>query len=749
MFNNPDFDPDCNIYPGAAITKGQLLGLLLALIFRHGISGAGLSDTLKLMNTMVPGCVPKSKYFFDKSFFNFSSLYQIHHYCKSCLGYLGRAYSPCSSCNEVFNSKENIANGNYFLVMPLKTQLKDLFTQDEVLHSLKQNLSARTAGNHDIYSGQMYKSQLNDFNRNTENITLSFNVDGASVFKSSNYSIWPIFCTINELPFHLRGKHAILHSLWFGHSKPQISTLFKPFVEEMNELFTAGFNWVDKDGLTHNCKVAPGVCVCDAPARAMVQGMKQFNGKYGCGFCLHMGEVVPKGNGHVRVYPQTMVCPPSRTHAGTIEHASAAVRLEEDVMGIKEASPLLLLPQFDIIQHVVPEYMHGICLGVTKQFVNLWCDSKNSGSPFYIKPHGVQQIDSELKKLKPPNEVHRNPRPLSERQYWKATEWRAFLLFYSPVLMKSTLPSQFYRHWLLLVFAIHTLLLPEVHSRALNAASSCLTKFVVNVAELYGKAHVSYNVHCLLHLTDSVKLWGPLWVYSAFMYEDNIGCLLDLFHGTQAIPLQIFKYFFSKKRLVQNAELLFSTAPSSARNLFSALTNKRLPSNRSLTLGNGIHALGYYTERLLSVQEKIVLENYIEVNENIKEFTRCLIEKTLYSTEAYAMNFKRNNSCAAFKNGNYGLIKSFLLCKPFCSCVAAYMCNCVELYILSTKLKKDATQLRYYDDFSEVNIASHITNVQRSSEILACKPSDILCKCVFINVSNSYFVLKVPVFDVD
>ena len=34
--------------------------------------------------------------------------------------------------------------------------------------------------------------------------TVLWNTDGVPIFKSSGFSIWPIFLMINELPFHLR-----------------------------------------------------------------------------------------------------------------------------------------------------------------------------------------------------------------------------------------------------------------------------------------------------------------------------------------------------------------------------------------------------------------------------------------------------------------------------------------------------------------------------------------------------------------
>ena len=42
-------------------------------------------------------------------------------------------------------------------------------------------------------------------------VTVTFNTDGIPVFKSSNYSFWPMFLLINELPYKQRCVHT--HSI--------------------------------------------------------------------------------------------------------------------------------------------------------------------------------------------------------------------------------------------------------------------------------------------------------------------------------------------------------------------------------------------------------------------------------------------------------------------------------------------------------------------------------------------------------
>lgn len=56
-----------------------------------------------------------------------------------------------------------------------------------------------------------------------------------------------------------------------------------------------------------------------------------------------------------------------------------------------------------------------------------------------------------------------------------------------------------------------------------------------------GDQFMTFNMHQLLHLKDSVENLGPLWSHSCFFFEDLNGDFRDLFHGTQNIDGQVKK----------------------------------------------------------------------------------------------------------------------------------------------------------------------------------------------------------------
>jgi hypothetical protein len=173
--------------------------------------------------------------------------------------------------------------------------------------------------------------------------------------------------------------------------------------------------------------------------------------------------------------------------------------------------------------------------------------------------------------MKPPNEIHRLPRSLQTRKFWKASEYKSFLLFYSPVILKDILPHRYFAQWLLLVKVTHIMLQLRISHEDLQLANMCLLKFVNMVTTLYRNQYVSYNVHLMIHLARSVAHWGPLWNSSAFIFEDLYGKLLSFYHGTQSVADQMFTRFLERRKLLLFNK--YSEKESIATSVFQRLSS--------------------------------------------------------------------------------------------------------------------------------------------------------------------------------
>ncbi|KAL7404357.1 hypothetical protein ABVT39_013515 [Epinephelus coioides] len=364
---------DKPLYPGAPLSKGERLLMLMSYVLRHNLTGEALTHLLEMFNIMFPGLIPSSHYLFHKEFGR-SSTFEVHFYCESCLKYLGiRADCPsqCDSCNTLFDANANLKKRFYFLVLPLRAQIKQLLQE----HSASLKDKTKTLGIlSDIQSGEEYQKLCDSGVLGKDDLTLIWNCDGAPVFKSSKCSIWPIQCQVIELQPDVREIHILMTALWFGPSKPSMFTLLTPFVKEASSLETEGVDWQDIQGNCHVSKVFVLICSSDLMARPLLRNTKQFKGFYGCDFCYHKGG---------KSYPYDRPEPPLRNERDHFSHAMSA-SVDEPVFGVKGPSPLKKLGHFQMINGFIPEYQHNMCLGVTRQLSTLWFDTANSEAPWYI-----------------------------------------------------------------------------------------------------------------------------------------------------------------------------------------------------------------------------------------------------------------------------------------------------------------------------------------------------------------------------
>ena len=64
--------------------------------------------------------------------------------------------------------------------------------------------------------------------------------------------------------------------------------------------------------------------------------------------------------------------------------------------------------------------MHCVCFGVTRQFVNLWMDSRHNENRFNIGRRELA-INARLQLIEVPGEMSRAPRSIADRNDWKAS----------------------------------------------------------------------------------------------------------------------------------------------------------------------------------------------------------------------------------------------------------------------------------------------------------------------------------------
>ena len=122
-----------------------------------------------------------------------------------------------------------------------------------------------------------------------------------------------------------------------------------------------------------------------------------------------------------------------------------------------------------------------------------------------------------------PSEFVRQPRSLKDLDRWKTTEFRQFLLYYGPVVLRNILSDDAYQHFVALSMPLTILLQSDVEIRShyFEYSQQLIQQFVHNSKYIYGSTFTVYNIHNLLHLPDNCEHYGTsLNSISCFPFEN-------------------------------------------------------------------------------------------------------------------------------------------------------------------------------------------------------------------------------------
>lgn len=217
------------LYTGSRLTQAQSFLLILSFVLRYGLTGMALSDLQDLINIHCPDNTQlTSKYLFLKNLKPVDGHLQCYIYCPNCEYYIGDRDSEgqCVVCHTAWDNNSSLKNGNVFMYLPIQTQLEHLLQREDIAQCLKsRDGTYNTDIYEDIGSGQMYHDLYQGGGplHCTHGYSLTLNCDGVPVFKSSLYSIWPLYGIVNELPYPVRKHNVLLFGLWFGDKKPNVN----------------------------------------------------------------------------------------------------------------------------------------------------------------------------------------------------------------------------------------------------------------------------------------------------------------------------------------------------------------------------------------------------------------------------------------------------------------------------------------------------------------------------------------------
>jgi hypothetical protein len=195
--------------------------------------------------------------------------------------------------------------------------------------------------------------------------------------------------------------------------------------------------------------------------------------------------------------------------------------------------------------------MHLVCLGVVRR---LLLHRKGPVGPLCVRLGSkiVNEMSEKLASLCPyiPSDFVRKPRSITEVMHWKADEFRQFLLYFAPVVLREVLTEGLYQNFMLLLVGIRIPTCPHLAIRFCDYANELLVLFVTDAEKLYGREIYVYNVHCLIHLANDVKRLGPLDECSSFPFKNKLGQLKKSVRKPQ-FPIQQIVYRLSEKQQVK------------------------------------------------------------------------------------------------------------------------------------------------------------------------------------------------------
>ena len=144
------------------------------------------------------------------------------------------------------------------------------------------------------------------------------------------------------------------------------------------------------------------------------------------------------------------------------------------------------------------DYMHQVLLGVVRTILHNMSKGLMSNRTREI-------VNKRLLSFRLPyQDFSRQFRSLQTLKYWKASEFKSFLL-YGFMTLTGCVHYEVFVHFVLLSFAVRILLEEHDDPSMVQRAKVLLHTFRQRLPEIYGESSQTFNMHALSHLADDVS----------------------------------------------------------------------------------------------------------------------------------------------------------------------------------------------------------------------------------------------------
>ena len=177
-----------------------------------------------------------------------------------------------------------------------------------------------------------------------------------------------------------------------------------------------------------------------------------------------------------------------------------------------------------------------------------------------------------------------------------------------------------------------------------------MRKFVVDTERFFGEDAMTFNVHQLLHVCDSIRDWGPGWAHSGFPFETENGHTLKQIHAANGVHNQIVRFLGLQRsyEIMLNHEKMKQNFPIAEAYIESS--NTKITKN-SIKI-NEIRYLGAFGD------EKWIQE--LKLSRTSRSYKRIVKDSCLYAT-CLKVNNQSDNSFAMFSDERYVHLYEFIV----------------------------------------------------------------------------------------
>ncbi|XP_051168710.1 uncharacterized protein LOC127286354 isoform X1 [Leptopilina boulardi] len=470
-------------------------------------------------------------------------------YCEMCSQLIGNGKKverdcDCGACGP---EKDESFVGT-FIQIRLAPQIKEFLDSPKAATALQYKetrVKIDPDAIEDIYDGREYLRISQDFLNNRNNYTLTLWTDGLKLAKSSKASCYPFLLQLNELSPHARKRYMFMAGIWVGKKTPNMGKIMESMVDDLNELHDTGITWRPTPEREVVSKFAVVILTADSVAKPVVLRMKQYNGEYGCTFCLAQGKSVERR----WIFNAEPIVPRTSETMNADVRALMATGIES--RGVLGCSRLLSLRRFEFIKGQVVDIAHKDYLGNVKTFNERHMTDVGKG--WYIgQRENKKKINDILTTIKTPSRISRKSRRIETSNVWKASEWRNYQLYYLLPCLDGVLPEPYFSHQVKYCEALFILNNQSITNADLNKAKTFMVDVANETENLYGEVNMRFNIHLNYH--SDAEDWGPAWVYSTLPFESMNRPIAESVKSPNHRAEQIVTRFFMKKFILRTAE---------------------------------------------------------------------------------------------------------------------------------------------------------------------------------------------------